>query len=195
MKKYLFVYAAITTAIIVFGGKILIDERQRLDGNNRSLMQSVESYRTSALESAATVQALRLKVGEYEELRAADAAKIRELGVKLRRVESASKSVVATEVAIKTPIRDTVIVRDTVERVDTVRLFRWQDSWVSVDGTIYADSVECKVRSVDTLHQVVHRVPRRFLFFRFGTKALRQEIVTTNPHSQIVYTEYIKIER
>ena len=67
--------------------------------------------------------------------------------------------------------------------------------WVTVDGIISADSVECRVESIDTLRQIVHRVPRRFLFIKFGTKALRQEIVSTNPHSKIVFTEYIKIER
>ena len=53
----------------------------------------------------------------------------------------------------------------------------------------------CRVESADTLRQVVHRIPRRFLFIRWGTKALRQEIVPSNPHTRIVYSEYVKIER
>jgi len=51
------------------------------------------------------------------------------------------------------------------------------------------------VTSTDTLRQIVHRVPRRFLFIRWGTKAIRQEIVSTNPHTRIVYTEYIDMRR
>ena len=50
-------------------------------------------------------------------------------------------------------------------------------------------------KEIDTLRQAVHRIPRRFLFIRWGTKALRQEIVSTNPHTRIVYAEYVKIER
>ena len=195
MKKYLFIYAALTTAVIIIGGKFLISEQRRLQNNNHSLLQRVEYYRTSADESAASVQALRLKVGEYEELLAADAEKIRAMGVKLRRLESAAKSVVATDVAIKAPLRDTVFIRDTLRQIDTLRLFRWNDSWVTVDGVISADSVECRVQSFDTLHQIVHRIPRRFLFIKYGTKALRQEIISSNPHSKIVFSEYIKIER
>ena len=195
MKKYLFIYAALTTAVIIIGGKFLISEQRRLQNNNHSLLQRVEYYRTSADESAASVQALRLKVGEYEELLAADAEKIRAIGVKLRRLESVSKSVVETDVAVKTPLRDTVIIRDTLLQIDTLRLFRWNDSWVTVDGVISADSVECRVQSVDTLHQIVHRIPRRFLFIKYGTKALRPEIISSNPHSKIVFSEYIKIER
>ena len=55
--------------------------------------------------------------------------------------------------------------------------------------------MHCRVASTDTLHQIVHRIPRRFLFIRWGTKALRQEIVSSNPHTRIVHTEYVKIER
>ena len=60
---------------------------------------------------------------------------------------------------------------------------------------IRADSVSCRVVSVDTLQQIVHRVPRRFLFIRWGTKAIRQEVVSSNPHTNIVYTEYIELKR
>ena len=195
MKKYLFIYAVITTAVIIFGGKFLIAEQQRHSENSKALMQSVERLRTQADEAAASVQVLRLRCGEYEELRAADAAKIKELGVKIKRLESAAKSAAQTVVEVKVPIVDTVVVRDTLRQVDTLRLFRWQDSWVTIDGTVFRDSVACTFRSVDTLRQTVHRIPRRFLFFKFGTKALRQSVVSSNPHTDIVYSEYIKVER
>ncbi|MBD9136617.1 MAG: hypothetical protein EGP78_03145, partial [Alistipes shahii] len=112
-------------------------------------------------------------------------------------VEAAAKAVAVTDAEIRTPLRDTVVVRihDTLPVLDTVRMFRWRDPWVSVEGRIGRDSAACRIRSVDTLRQAVHRIPRRFLFIRWGTKALRQEIVSTNPHTRIVYVEYVKIER
>lgn len=195
MKKYLFIYAVITTVIIVVGGKILWGDCQRYKGNNQALIESVELYRTKADEAAASVQVLRLRCGEYEDLRAADAEKMRQMGLKIRRLESVAKSAVQTKVEVVVPIRDTVIIRDTVQLRDTVKLFRWQDSWVTINGVIDKDSVSCKLRSVDTLRQNVYRVPRRFWFINFGTKALRQHIVSSNPHSEIVYTEYIRLER
>ena len=57
------------------------------------------------------------------------------------------------------------------------------------------DSIGVTLRSVDTLFQVVHRVPRQFLCFRFGTKAIRQEIVSSNPHTELVYSEYVELKR
>ena len=191
MRKYLAIYAIVATAVIVVGAKYLLKENARLENNNYALIESVKTYRTKAYESAASVQVLRLKVGEYEELRAADAERIRKLKIKLKRLESASKSVTKTAVDIPVPLRDTVILRDTLRLHDTVRLFRWRDSWVSVEGVIDNNSVSCSVSSVDTLHQIIHRIPRRFLFFRYGTKAIRQEIVSSNPHTEVVYSEVV----
>lgn len=191
MRKYLAIYAIVATAVIVVGAKYLLKENARLENNNYALIESVKTYRTKADESAASVQVLRLKVGEYEELRAADAERIRKLKIKLKRLESASKSVTKTAVDITVPLRDTVILRDTLRLHDTVRLFRWRDSWVTVDGVIDNHSVSCSVSSVDTLHQIIHRIPRRFLFFRYGTKAIRQEIVSSNPHTEVVYSEVV----
>lgn len=191
MRKYLVFYAIVATAVIVVGANYLLKENARLENNNSALLQSVKTYRTKADENAASVQVLRLKIGEYEELRAADAERIRKLGIKLKRLESASKSVTKTAVNISAPLRDTVILRDTLRLHDTVRLFRWRDSWVTVDGVIDNDSVSCSVTSVDTLHQIIHRIPRRFLFFRYGTKAIRQEIVSSNPHTEVVYSEVV----
>ena len=187
MKKILFFYALCATAVAVWGF-MRHCEAERLDNNQTALTEQIARDRTSLDESAASVRALQLRCGEYERICAGDAARIRDLGIKIKRLESAAKSAVRTEVEIVAPLRDTIILRD------TLRLFRWQDPWVEVEGLIGHDSVECRVASIDTLRQVVHRVPRRFLFIKYGIKAIRQEVISSNPHSQIVYSEYIELK-
>lgn len=197
MKKYLFFYAVLVTALLAYGYTRYRHETRRLAQNQEALTAGIEHYRTRLGQEAASVQGLRLRCAEFERLRAGDAAEIRRLGIRLRRLEAAAKTVTATAVDIRTPVRDTVVVRlrDTLVVRDTVRLFRWHDAWVSVEGVLGADSVVCRVESTDTLRQAVHRIPRRFLFIRWGTKALRQEIVSSNPHTRIVYSDYVKIGR
>ena len=173
MKKYLFLYAVLTTALLAYGYARYRHETRRLTQNQDALASGIEH------------------------LRAEDAASIRRLGIKLRRLEAAAKTVTATSVDLRAPVRDTVVLlrRDTLRIRDTLKLFRWRDAWVTVEGRIRTDSVACRVESTDTLRQVVHRIPRRFLFIRWGTKALRQEIVSSNPHTRIVYSDYVKFER
>ena len=187
MKKYLFLYAVLTTALLAYGYARYRHETRRLTQNQDALASGIEHYRTRLGQEAASVQALRLRCAEFERLRAEDAASIRRLGIKLRRLEAAAKTVTATSVDL--------LRRDTLRIRDTLKLFRWRDAWVTVEGRIRTDSVACRVESTDTLRQVVHRIPRRFLFIRWGTKALRQEIVSSNPHTRIVYSDYVKFER
>ena len=154
----------------------------------------------------ASAEVLQLRCREFERLRAGDAERIRQLGIRLRRVEAAATLATATEIDVQVPLHDTIVRRDfaavcdsgrlaAAVRFDTVRSFRWRDPWVTVEGRIRGDSADCRVESVDTLRQVVHRVPRRFLFIRFGTKAVRQEIVSSNPHTRIVYAEYVRFAK
>ena len=191
MKKYLFLYAVLTTALLAYGYTRYRHETRRLTQNQNALASGIEHYRTRLGQEAASVQALRLRCAEFERLRAGDADTIRRLGIRLR------KTVTATSVDLRAPVRDTVVLlrRDTLRIRDTLKLFRWRDAWVTVEGRIRTDSVACRVESTDTLRQVVHRVPRRFLFIRWGTKALRQEIVSSNPHTRIIYSDYVKFER
>ena len=132
---------------------------------------------------------MQLELDDFRKQHARDAKRIRALGVRLRRVESVATTATKSEVKFVAPQCDTVIVRDTLS------LFRWNDSWVTLEGTIRGKEVECRIESVDTLHQVVHRVPRRFWFIRYGTKAIRQEITSSNPHTRIVYADYIELPK
>lgn len=197
MQKYLILYAVIVTALLVVAIRHFRGENRRLTQNQTALASEIEHYRTQLGQEAASAQALRLRCAEFEELRAADAEEIRRLGIRLRRVEAAGKNVTQTDLEVRAPLHDTIVIhrRDTLPIIDTARGFRWQDPWVTVEGLLVGDSVACRVQSIDTLRQVVHRIPRKFLFIRWGTKALRQEIVSSNPHTRIIYAEYIRIER
>ncbi len=186
MKKILFIYALCATAVAAWG-VLRHREAQRLENNQTALSEQVEYYRTRMGEQAASVRALQLRCDEFREMRQADARRIRDLGIKIRRLESSTTASLESKVEVHTIVRDTVILHD------TLRVFHWCDEWVTVDGRIGRDSVTCEVTSIDTLRQVVHRVPRRFLFIRYGTKAIRQEIVSSNPHSRIVYADYIEL--
>lgn len=196
MKKFLFwgavmLLAALVVSVVVIHN--LYEENTRLRSNQDTLLQGVTLYRTKANESAARVEALELSVAEFREYRARDAETIRSLGIRLRRAESYAVSATESRYEATVTLRDTIIMRDTVR--DTVRLFSDGDAWSNIAGRVQGDSLSYSLRMVDTLRQVVHRVPRKFLFFRYGTKGIRQEIWSSNPHTELVYTEYVELER
>lgn len=199
MKRILFIIIAVLAALLTLLWSMYRSERverQRFEGNQSVLMDSVRLYKVRDSLNAANVEALQLTVSEYKKYRTEDAALIRDMRIKLKRVLSTSKVETSTDVEIRTPIKDSIIQPDTPKLLpDTVRTFCWRDPWVSVDGTIRKDSVSCSVRSEDSLVIVAHRVPRKFLFIRWGTKAVRLEIVSQNPHTKIQAAELVRFSK
>lgn len=192
MKKYLIIYAMATTLLLIVCVAIMRHrntEVARLRNNNEALTSEALLYKTRLDESAASVVALQLKIDEYRKRHTEDTKRIKALGIKLRRVESVATTATESKAEFVAPRIDTVILQDTLS------LFRWSDSWISIEGTISDNEFECHIESIDTLRQVIHRVPRRWWFIRYGTKAIRQEITSSNPHTRIVYAEYIELPK
>ena len=196
MKKYLLiacVILAVLCASLLGAVRELPQEKDRLTGNQEALMEEVQYYQDEAGRQAASVQRLELSKSELEAYNGELTQRIEDLNIKLKRVQAATTTATQTNVEIKTIIKDTIIYVDTVMLV--LPAIKWQDPWVNVDGIIKPDStVDLSIQSVDTLFQVVHRVPKKFWFIKYGTKAIRQEITSSNPHTKIVYSEYIELE-
>lgn len=196
MKKYLIISVIVLSAALarcLFLVADLRQDRNRLRANQSALLDSVTTYRTKAGEHAASCAALELTAKELKQGRAELVKEIEDLKVKLRRVQSASTTQTQTQTVIKTVLHDTVIYRDTT----AVRLqaLNWSDAWVTVTGTIEQRKADLRIVSRDTLLQVIHRVPRRFLGIPYGMKAIRQEIRSSNPHTKIVYTEFVTLKK
>lgn len=167
------------------------EEKKRLANNQESLLSDIEYYKTESGKNAASVQKLVLTKSELEKHCQDLTQTVEDLGIKVKRLQSATTTVTKTEVEIQTVVRDSIVYRD---RPVILKTIKWKDPWIKLDGILDGDNFSAKIQSIDSLSHVAHRVPKKFLFFRFGTKAVRLEVVNKNPHSKIVYTEYIEIK-
>ena len=193
MKRYILII--ILVIIIVFLSRSLHRQRQendRLSSNQTALFQDISYYRTRDSLSAASVERLTLTKKELEQNCEALARDIKDLKIKLKRVQSVSQASIETEHIIRTVVRDSLIVRD---RVDTLQCIDYHDNYLTLSGCIEHNHFSGHIMSRDTLLQVIHRVPHRWWFIKWGTKAVRQEIVSKNPHTHVVYSRYIELKR
>ncbi len=195
MKRYLFIAIAALIAVVAAlwsKNKSLSNENERLTANNTALMDRATYFETEAGNSAASVQRLELSYSELERNYQHICKTADELGLKVKRLQAAATTATKTEVRVITQIRDSIVYRDGV--LDSLKAFKWRDNWVDVAGEIRGRDVSLDVVSNDTIIQVIHRVPKKFWFIKWGTKAIRQEIKSTNPHTKITYTEYIELK-
>lgn len=195
MRK-LFIYINIALLIIVVSLSCWLgnvrEEKKRLANNQEALLSDILYYKTECGKNAASVQKLELSKSELER-HCQDLTKtVDDLNIKISRIQSASTTVTKTEVKIQTVVRDSIVYRD---RPISLKVINWMDPWVRLNGILDGDTFSAKIESVDTLHQVVHRIPKKFWFIKWGTKAIKQEVVSSNPHSKIIYTEYIELKK
>lgn len=167
-------------------------EKERLEANQTALLSQVEYWTTKNGKSAADVRKLTLTVDELKQYNATLKKTADDLGIKLKRVQSASTTGVRTEVKFITQVRDSIVYRDSI--IVPVKAFTWRDPWTDVQGVIERDSVDLSVQSVDTLTTIVHKIPHKFWFIKWGCKAIKQTVVSSNPHTKINYTEYIEVK-
>ena len=195
MKKALYttivILAALLIAHIVTLRKVRA-EKERLEANQTALLSQVEYWTTKSGKSAADVRKLTLTVDELNQANAALKKTAEDLGIKLKRVQSASTTGVKTEVKFITQVRDSIVYRDSI--IVPVKAFTWSDPWTDVTGVIERDSVDLSVSSVDTLTTIVHKIPHKFWFIKWGCKAIKQTVVSSNPHTKITYNEYIEVK-
>lgn len=195
MRKFLFIALVLLVGANIFLFKRLDSvkkERDRLDSNQAALFSDVEHYKTEAGENAASVLRLELTKDELEKKNKDLAKTVDELNIKIKRIQAATTTTTKTEVEIKTEVRDSIVYRN---QLDTLLNFRWRDSWINLKGTIDKGILSAEIESTDTLHHIIHKIPKRFLFFRFGVKAIKMEVVNSNPHNKITYTEYIELKK
>lgn len=188
---YVNVALILTVSVLSYWLNNVREEKKRLADNQEALLSDVDYYKTESGKNAASVLKLELSKSELENHCQYLTKTIDDLNIKIGRIQSASTTVTKTEVEIQTVVRDSIVYRDLPVNL---KVIKWRDPWVTLNGVLDGETFSAKIESVDTLSQVVHRIPKKFLFIKWGTKAIRQEVVSSNPHSKIVYTEYIELK-
>ena len=178
-------------------------EVERTKENQDILLHNgrVEIGRTQSGRPRASVSAITLKTSDLK--RNPDsllAVNRKELKIKNSRIMAAATTSTTTQVDVKAAIQ--AVPHDTCSRLsgsyrppDVSQTVSWSDPWITLRGEIEGDSMQMHIESRDTLQMIVHRVPKRFLFFRYGTKGIRMEVVGQNPHSRLSYPKIIMFKK
>lgn len=179
-------------------------EAERTKENQDVLLHNgrVEIGRTQSGRPRASVSAITLKTSDLK--RNPDsllAVNRKELKIKNSRIIAAATTSTTTQVDVKAAIQ--AVPHDTCSRSlsglyrppDVSQTVSWSDPWITLRGDIEGDSMQIHIESRDTLQMIVHRVPKKFLFFRYGTKGVRMQVIGQNPHSRLSYPMIIMFKK
>ncbi len=196
MKKTLIIIIAILTAALCILGALYrgkAKETKRLGDNQHALLTDLAFYRTKDSLSGASAERLTLSNNEFRKYNEDLKKTIDELNLKLSRLQSVSQTAVKTEYVVKTVFKDSIVYAG--NKPDTLRCIEYEDAYLTFAGCENKGAFTGRIESRDSLVTIVHRVPRKFWFIRWGAKAIRQEVLSKNPYSTITYTEYIELKK
>lgn len=204
MKKYLIlaavaIVAALAVMCILSGRKIerLTAERDRHAGNTAALLFDVQRYRVRDSLSAARVQSLELTVKEYERFRAEDASLIKELKQRNRDLAAVNKTQSQTIIDLRAVPKDTIIIAKDSLIIPAVKIHSG-DAWYDFDGLLTKEEFTGTLRNRDSLVVAETVKYKRFLGFLWKTKQIKDrqvDVISKNPHTEILGVEHITISK
>jgi len=197
MKQNIVIFAAIALLIVCvssLGDKLRSEKAKtaRLTNNLEASFDSVRHYKTKAGNNAILVKAIALEEAELKRLFPKAVQEAKEAGIKAGRIQAYSEIGTSTTVDVNAPVRDSVIVYR--NRIDTFKCISYKDNWTTVIGCSIRDTFRGRISSYDTIIPILNRVPKRFLFIKYGTKCLKMDIISKNPHNTISFARHITIQ-
>ena len=112
---------------------------------------------------------------------------------------SAINSVNATTTTdIKAPVKDSIVYKDKIIPIDTVKQINFDSKWTSVHGFLANDTISLNIVNREELLITEGIVKKRFLGIKlpiwlFGYKTKSVNVVSKNPNTEITNLEYIQI--
>lgn len=167
--------------------------------NVETLFTSVESYKVQDSLQAATIGDLQLTLKQYKQFRAEDAQLISNLKVDNKRLQGVVTTQTESYYQHAAALRDSVKmlitkVPDSIKVPIIVKTANFADAWHSLNIVIDGDSLNYRLRTKESLIITNHVVPKKFLWFKFGCKEVRTDVVSKNPYVESISLESITIK-
>lgn len=200
MKKYISIIFALTLISI---GIVCIISRlnasraryMQYKQNQKTLLDSLEYYKTLDSLNTVRIGSLTLSLEDYKKYRAED-YNIVNSAAKHEKLSSVNAVSSETSNSIITILRDTV--RDTIY-ADTIKAFSYKSKYTDINGLIFSDSIKIDIRNREEIIVMQSIEKKKFLGIRlpiwlFGQKRVNVRVVSKNPNTQIINSEFVNIK-
>ena len=187
-KKVLIIAVTILIGVVTLLSYQLDKERKevdRLSDNQTSLIADAEYYRTEDSLSVASVHKLTLTLEEYQRLDKAKSDSIKDLGYKLSRVNSVQEVKTESNHKIKVLIKANNVITP---------CFNYTSPYLDVTGCVIDSTLHAEIKMRADLQIIAHRVPKQWGFIKWGTKAVKVDVISKDNNCIITYNRYIELQ-
>lgn len=200
MKQYILIISALV--LIVIGATSIVNRLNasraryvQYKQNQETLLDSLEYYKTLDSLNTVRIGSLTLSFEDYKKYRAEDYSIVNS-ATKHEKLSSVNTVSSETSNSIITLLRDTI--RDTIY-ADTIKAFSYKSRYTDVNGLIFSDSIKIDIHNREELIVMQSIEKKKFLGIRlpiwlFGQKRVNVRVVSRNPNTQIINSEFVNIK-
>lgn len=197
MKKYLLTALPYVLLIIVIAFFVKCNSStkatiKRLNSNLTTLSTANESFRLKDSSYVVQTQQLQLTTHEFKTLYNQKCEELKQLNIKVKYLQQYSSAGIVNTYPIHDTIFDSLIITNNI--IDTIKCIDYFNPYIAIKGCITNNAFNGTILTTDTIKQVVERVPKRFLFIKYGTKYLKQSIISSSPYSIIAFDTAISLK-
>lgn len=191
-----FILVILTATCVIKEINRLRVENKRLSNNQEVLLDSIHFYKAADSLNAAKINVLEISLSDYKKYRQEDAKLIKKL--KADKLSATTSINTTTTTKIKVQVKDSVIYKDRVVPVDTVKQINYDSKWTSVHGYLANDTVNLDIENREELFIAESFIRKKFLGIKlpiwlFGYKTRSLDAVSKNPNTVITNLEFIQI--
>lgn len=196
IKNKIIILASAILIILLAVIKFMYDANQttkneniRLSENLINVKQSEIFYKTRSNQQAVKIKSLNYTVSEFKQIESELYSEIKKLKIQVRNL------IAVASITTTSGIRFTQPLIPVANYKDTAKCFTYQDTWNNISGCIKSDSVSIQAEYTDSLLIAITEIPKhRFLFWRWGVKAVEFDITSSNPSTTIKHVRYFELK-
>lgn len=165
-----------------------------LEQTKISLLDSLEKFKINDSLNAMTTKSLYLSINELKKYRAEDYELIKKLKTKIgsNEIKTIIKPIIENHTELTT-LYDTVY-------LDSIKHFYYNNNWTEINGYAYKDSIQISLKNKEELLITENLIKKKFLFFKlpiklFGYKSKNISVISKNPNTSIINTEFITVSK
>lgn len=196
LKLIVIFIVTVTLALFINSTLKLRKECKRLTNNQTALLDSMQIYKAADSLNAAKINVLELSLSDYKKYREEDAKLIKKLKADKLSATTSINTITTTKIKVQT--KDSIIYKDRIVPIDTVKQINFDSKWASVHGYLANDTVNLDIENREELLVAESFTRKRFIGIKlpiwlFGYKTKSIDVVSKNPNTKITNLEYIQI--
>lgn len=174
-----------------------VSKNNRLTANIEALNTEAESFKTRAGQQASLIAAQEITISELRRVYPVLRSQLHNLYINPGRFLSATTTAQELRASIAAPILPATDPQPAQQlKPIEPRRFAWSDEWISITGTIYADTVKTEIAATDTIFVSTYKGERRKPWaWIFSPRKTETAATNANPYININVVQSATLKR